>query len=85
VLPGVRVRFEILEYAPAPPPVAFAVVEVERAAPPEPPPPMTSMMFALLFQSAGTVHEEPDVRKIVTTVPVEAGPSSSASGAAPSG
>ncbi len=75
---------EILEYPPPPPPVAFAVVPLaDLAAPAEPPAPMTSIIFAALFQSDGTVHEVPDVRNTVTAV--KTGPPSSARGAAANG
>jgi len=52
------------EYPPPPPPDPELVLAVGH--PPPPPPPTVSIVFEALFQSPGTVHVVPEVRKTTT-------------------
>jgi hypothetical protein len=62
VAPAVSVAFVIFEYAPPPPPAEkFTSLGVT----PPPPPPITSMVLSDEFQSEGTDHVVPEVRKTV--------------------
>ncbi|RJQ34539.1 hypothetical protein C4556_02305 [Candidatus Parcubacteria bacterium] len=76
-LPGVRLTFVTLEYAPPPPP---PVGELPPPLSPPPPPPMTSIELLESFQSAGTVHELPDVRTMVISAPPPPPPPPAAAG-----
>ena len=60
LLPALSERLDILEYPP--PPALYP------PPPPPPPAPITSIVLADEFQSAGTVHDAPEVRKTMHCV-----------------
>src|SRR3989338_7207280 len=64
VPPGVSARLVTFEYPPPPPPA------LPR---PPPPPPITSMVLSDEFQSDGTVHVVPDVRKVIAVAALTLG------------
>src|SRR5215831_11866182 len=64
------VRLDTFEYPPPPPPKPPKLGVVVTCAPAPPaPPPIHSTVLLALFQSAGTVHDVPDVRMICVTQP----------------
>jgi hypothetical protein len=87
--PGVKVRLEIIEYAPPPPPPPASPALVGLPKPPPPPPPITWISLSALFQVSSTVQlsTEPVVsRKIVVVIEIvpEASISSASTLTAPS-
>jgi hypothetical protein len=64
--PGVKLTFLVRAYAPPPPPPEpFVCISF-----PPPPPPITSTKFSVEFQSAGTLHEVPEVIYTVVSATV---------------